>query len=247
MHAPKTPWHVPDEEKSWMQIYERSDIIPIGKIKTIKNSFGVSFTGVLLSCVSAGISVGLNKKIREKQGFKKGPNSISVATILPLPDHPDKLANHLTGTAFQLPTRLDLTPEQRLQKVEKLLESAKQSTLPLLQRTAALLLNTNLAPVASFCWHNRYFPVGFTNMPGPTVAVSVEGLPVEDVDFAVGGQLGVLGVNFMVLSFGNHIRFGITAEKAVMNRVDVKELIEVICNEINVLYKSCSRSNLSTK
>ncbi|CAL8130749.1 unnamed protein product [Orchesella dallaii] len=237
MHATKTPWHVVDEEKKWEQLYERSDVIPIENIKGIKNRFGVSFTGVLLSCVSAGISKHMNKKLKGNQKF----NSISVATILPLSHHPDKLTNHLTGTAFQLPIRMDFTSEERLQTVEKLLESAKQSTLPLLQRTAALLLNTNLAAVARFCWHNRYFPVGFTNFPGSTIELAIDGVGVKDVDFAVGGQLGVLGVNFMVLSYADHIRIGVTAEKAVMNKVEVKELIGSISNEINFLYNNCAR------
>lgn len=83
---PTTGWHIPDKNKSWYQLYQRSNLIPISKLKEIKCKNDVSFTAVLLSCLSAGLS-----KINQEKRL----DSIVTSVLLPVPGHWKKLRNEL--------------------------------------------------------------------------------------------------------------------------------------------------------
>jgi len=86
-----TSWHVQDDRKHWKQFYAKSQPIPIQTIKTIKDRLGVSFTAVLFSAVSAGISRNLNANLQKNTFIK----SISSCTAMPLRNHPKKMRNHM--------------------------------------------------------------------------------------------------------------------------------------------------------
>lgn len=86
----QNPLNVPDEKKKWKQLYARSELISIQKIKRIKNELGVSFTTVLLSSLAAGVA----QSFKKKGDQENIPNSFPVATLIPLPNHPNKLRNH---------------------------------------------------------------------------------------------------------------------------------------------------------
>lgn len=93
----QTPWHVPDEKKKWKQLYARSKLIPIEKLKQIKNKFGVSFTGVIFACIAAGVSKSLHGDGSTGKSKKSGRNVVAnmpTMAVLPLPGHPKKLTNH---------------------------------------------------------------------------------------------------------------------------------------------------------
>lgn len=74
------------------QIFARSPLIPIQKIKQIKKRFDVTFTDVLVSCLSAGVA----RSMQSTKNFSKREN-LPMAIILPLKDHPKGLQNHLYG------------------------------------------------------------------------------------------------------------------------------------------------------
>lgn len=88
---PKTPWHIMDSEKHWQQMYARSELIPIQKLKDVKNRFNVSFTALLLSCISGGIA----KSLSESMGMKWVPEEMLMGFNIPLKNHPRKLRNHV--------------------------------------------------------------------------------------------------------------------------------------------------------
>lgn len=65
--------------------------IPLQRIKQIKSHYGVSFSSVLLSCVSAALAKHISKS-KEKQDN----GSMLIVFPVPLPNHPfRKLANHV--------------------------------------------------------------------------------------------------------------------------------------------------------
>lgn len=94
---PKSPWFVSDDKKLWKQLYTRSKLISIDKFKEIKNRLGVSFTGVILSAVSAGVSKSLKCKERaenNKNGDDESTKCLPTFSTVPLPDHPKGFQNH---------------------------------------------------------------------------------------------------------------------------------------------------------
>ncbi|CAL8085290.1 unnamed protein product [Orchesella dallaii] len=241
--ASETPWHVPDEKKAWKQLYERTKPMPIQHIKEIKNRLGVTFTGVILSCFSAAISKSVVAKKETGLWRKPAPDSIPILTILPLKHEPNKLGNNLTGAVLQLPIKIGMKPMERLENVEKLLENAKKSTLPAIYNFVMKIIGSHFAPVATYLTNNRYFPVGFTNFPGPAVKVELGGKTIVSADFTVGGQVGIAGLNFMVISFRGSIRIAVAAEKAAMSREELKELVKAITDELEE-FNRISRKNI---
>lgn len=87
----QTSLHISPKKRLRTQVTGKSIKVPIEQIKQIKNYFGVSFSSVLLSCVSAATA----KQIaQDKQSPYK--RSMLIAMPVPLPGHPlNKLVNHL--------------------------------------------------------------------------------------------------------------------------------------------------------
>lgn len=81
------PWKVPDSMKFWSQKYAKSPIVPISKVKHVKNTFGVSFSSVLVSAISAAISKNLEVKRRKKTlRVEKEEDYMTCMTAFPWPD-----------------------------------------------------------------------------------------------------------------------------------------------------------------
>lgn len=91
---PKTPFHCDDSEKSWKQLYGRCPLIPISKIKFVKNEFGVSFATVVNSCLSAALSNILEELMLENKRYGKIQKNILLGTPVPTSHHPKKLRNN---------------------------------------------------------------------------------------------------------------------------------------------------------
>lgn len=89
---PKTPWHVPDQKKKWKQLYTRSKPIHISQVRRIKKKYNASFTAVLFSAISAGVS----KSLQGSKGCSGDAVKV-LPTFIPLPlaGHPMKFVNHM--------------------------------------------------------------------------------------------------------------------------------------------------------
>lgn len=82
--------HISDDKKSWNQISVKSDRLSVQKLKQIKNHFKVSFSSLLLSCISSALSKQTNSR------SQPGNKNMLIAFPSPLPGHPmDRLINHL--------------------------------------------------------------------------------------------------------------------------------------------------------
>lgn len=84
----RTPWHIADRKKSWRQIYGRSRLIPTEKIKFIKDRFGVTFTSVLVACMS-----GASAKIMART-MKKVPTELPYPIAVPIGTSKDNWRNN---------------------------------------------------------------------------------------------------------------------------------------------------------
>ncbi|CAL8122516.1 unnamed protein product [Orchesella dallaii] len=230
----QSPWNIPDEKKKWKQLYGKSKHIPIERIKEIKTELNVSFTSVLLAAVSGSIA----RSFRSKRIMCSDSTSISCFIPLPLPGHPSGLKNHVTGAQISLPLQDDLNPIVRIRMCEELLQQQKSSTIPLLLHFLAQSLGLHFSSVSSFLTSNRVNAIGLTNFPAGNrdIKTGFGDEKVLAVDLAAGGLTGVTGVTFMAISYVDHIRFAVTAESAVMSREDVENLLQYVCDEIDLLH-----------
>lgn len=183
-----TPWHVPDRKKKWMQIYGRSKLIPIQKLKDIKNFFGVSFTGTVLSCIAAGVQ----KSLDDTTG-PDFPQEITALSPLPLPGHPKRFRNHVTAAILNLPTNPSFNSLERLIETEERLLKAKNSTLPWFSVIYGKLVGSHFAPIARKLLCNNIIPMGLSNFPGPGKEIWWNGRKGLAADFVAGAVSGVAG------------------------------------------------------
>lgn len=86
-----TPFHVPDNKKMWKQLYGRSELISMERVKEIKNKLGVSLSAVLMSSMSSSVA----HLIKSKNGGEETKNFLCAAPKL-LPGRPmDRFTNFL--------------------------------------------------------------------------------------------------------------------------------------------------------
>lgn len=86
------PWRIPDDKKSWKQIYQSSPPISVSTIKVIKNRYGVSFTSVMHSCLASAMAKGL--EAQHGSAILESVKRMPSIFMLPLPGHPFKLRNY---------------------------------------------------------------------------------------------------------------------------------------------------------
>jgi len=84
----KSSWSVSEEQRA-PAVHAFTNLIPVSRIKWIKDQLGVSFTSVLFHVCSEAM-----QKIMQKKGMA-GAESVIANFPLPLPRHPDKLRNHM--------------------------------------------------------------------------------------------------------------------------------------------------------
>lgn len=99
------PWKIPDAKKNWYQLSMRSDFIPIQKVHKIRKAFGVSFSSVVYTAVSAAIykswqdskdnRLKIQKSMLKSAKKSKEDSSIFCLHVIPLPGHPMSLTNHV--------------------------------------------------------------------------------------------------------------------------------------------------------
>ncbi|CAL8092356.1 unnamed protein product [Orchesella dallaii] len=235
MNFQECAWKVPDDRKTWWQLYRRSESIPIECIKDIKNAFGVSFTSVLLSAISSGIHQELKDR---KKMLKCHQTSMQCSCAIPLlgDKRRRQFTNRVTTALIEIPTVGYPDPVSRLRACHALLETSRNSVIPYLARFYGIVLGCHLTSVCKLIGKNKMVSTGLSNFPSLPVKVGVGNTKAVAVDFACGTLEGDVGAGFMVLSYGDHIRFAVTAEKALMSREQIDNLLNYVLTEISILH-----------
>ena len=82
-------WHVPEKQLKRSNNSAISPKLSIEWVKEVKLLNKASFTGVILECFTGAL-----RKFMSEAGYSV-PDSIHCVTPLPIPNHPDKMRNHL--------------------------------------------------------------------------------------------------------------------------------------------------------
>ncbi|CAL8085115.1 unnamed protein product [Orchesella dallaii] len=234
---PRTPLYTPDERRECELLYERNVSIPLQRVKDIKNKLGVSFTGVLLTTVSAAIAKTLFQLQKKKGGNIESFDKTPFGFPLPAPRTSKKLENSATAAILELPTKLELNSMERLQEVERLLVRAKTTTFPLIVPVIVKTVGYLFPFMTKYLTKNRFIPAGFSSFPGPQIDIYVRGKKILMMDGLGGIHNGTMGVGFLILSFGSVIRIGAMAVDGTINRKELKELLRYIREELDSLEK----------
>ncbi|ODM90900.1 O-acyltransferase WSD1 [Orchesella cincta] len=232
LYTRKTPLHALDEEDS-LNYKKHAVCIPIKRIKEIKKKLGVSFTGVLLAALSAGITKLLQKKNKTNEVTK----TVKLFVVLPLPGRPTKLQNHLTATYIELPTIPNMHPVDRVGNIETELKHARQNTLPLMYPLLVQAFGSLLPSLAAFLLKIRFSSVGLSNFPGPPGQVRYNGRKCLMADFISGTLVGTIGVYIHLCSYEGQVRIATTFGKKCLDVIEADVMMRSIVDEINILYE----------
>lgn len=155
------PLKIKDTEKTWKQYYARSALVPVQKIKEIKNKQCVSFTSVLISAISKAVS----KHLEENTFTKSMPTDMLFGAVLPISKKGkhDKLTNYFTTVTMNMKTCGVNHPFERLHSVNNEMIDKRHSVLPMVSHILTCLAGNHLYPVTNFLFRNRFSPTG-TNL-----------------------------------------------------------------------------------
>lgn len=90
-----SPWRVPDQDKVWHQHCAKSDLIPLETILNIKNTYGLTFSSVVVSAISAGINKALESRKSNANKSTPDDESMYCLSALPLPGRNRNLTNYV--------------------------------------------------------------------------------------------------------------------------------------------------------
>lgn len=108
----------------------------------------------------------------------------------------------------------------------------------LLKSLLAPAILNHVTPIAKYLSYNRIVPAGLTLFRASDLGtVEYKGMKILSCDFAAGTALGVTGIGFMILSYGDYIRISATAEKSVVTRKELENLMAFVEDEMNKLYE----------
>ncbi len=144
-----------------------------------------------------------------------------------------------TATFFDLPVNFNLNSITKLHICETNLQNGKSSMVPHLLRyfLVPAVLN-HLTPVSKYLSYNHVIPVGLTMFRASDLGtVEYKGRKNITCDFAAGTALGVTGIGFMILSYGDYITISATAESSVVTREELEKLMAFVEDEIDKLYE----------
>lgn len=142
------------------------------------------------------------------------------------------------GTIVELDATSNLTPIERLKLTDQVFYEARHnSQLLRLSFIYYKLLSSHLASVAKYLLFNRFISAGLSNFPGPGLKLEFRGRAGLGLDFCTGGQQGVTGVAFGVVSYMDKIRFGATTDRGLMEREELTEVIKAVERELDLLYE----------
>ncbi|CAL8138659.1 unnamed protein product [Orchesella dallaii] len=235
VYHPRTPLHTTDERRGCKLLYERNDAFPVQRIKEIKRKLGVSFSGVLLTAISAAVAKSQHELQRKKGGNFKSIERTPFGIPLPLSRNSKKLQNSWAGTYLQLPTKLELDSMERLRDVEEQLQQARKSIIPFMFLVLTKSVGLLFPSMTKYLTKNRLLPAGFSSFPGSGVDVYVTGKKVLMTDVLGGIHNGVTGVGFMILSFGSCIRVSAMAIEGTVNREELKKMLGCVQEEFDNL------------
>ena len=216
--APQTPLGAgvgKDRGLAWVRF-------SLNEMKAIKNRLGGSVNDVVLAVVSGAL-----RRVLEGHGIN--PDRLELRAIVPVNvrgagEHL-RLGNHISMMVAPLPVGI-LDPGERLHQVRAATALLKKGNEP--ARMERIVQMASLLPPSM----QRLFSRGLTlrmpvntictNVPGPPVALYMQGVRVELMTPFVPLVKG-LGVVFATLSYADTLTMGITADPSVVP--DLRDIV----------------------
>jgi WS/DGAT/MGAT family acyltransferase len=198
-----------------------SESLPLGEVKQVGKALNCSINDVLLSCVAGAMGGYLKARGDKVEGLEI---RASVPVNLRPESKLDQLGNQFGMVFLSLPLGI-ANPIERVYQVKRGMEAIKGGYDALI--TLGLLNIVGTLPNAVEQPILEYFSTKstavMTNVPGPREPIYMAGAQVEDLQFWV-PQSGEIAVGISILSYNNHVNFGIMTDKKLVS--DPASIIE---------------------
>jgi diacylglycerol O-acyltransferase / wax synthase len=237
--APATPFNKPITPHRRVAL--RS--VDLGRVKTVKNAFGVSVNDVVMAmCAGA-----LRRWLGDHDALPGAPLIAMIPVSIRDPSAKGALGNKVSAMLATLPTHV-IDPDRRLEIVHAATKIAKsrQAAIPqglvdqvsdfappaLTARAARVVFATGLL--------HRLPPFNITisNVPGPNVPVYLCGaklLAHYPVSVITDGQ----GLNITLVGYLGQLNFGLTACRELVPDIDT--LADYLVEELDLLLKAADQ------
>jgi diacylglycerol O-acyltransferase / wax synthase len=215
--------------------------LPLESVKRIKNELGIKVNDVVVALCATG----LRNWLIEHDALPDRPLVALVPVSVRGDDEHGTFGNKVSGMVLPIATDVE-DPHERLLRTHEILKRAKErhQALPASLMTDA----SNFLPPALFSRASRMaaevmgrvrppLNVVISNVPGPPIPLYMAGATLE-AHYPMSVVTDGVGLNITVMSYRDHLDFGITACRDQVDdvwtlfdhmRASLAELEEVIC------------------
>jgi len=212
--------------------------LSLEKVKAIKAAAGVTVNDVVLAlCAGA-----LRELLLEVGELPDEPLVAMVPVSVRTPEQQGTFGNRVSTMVVEVPTH-EPDPVRRLQRVHEVMRSAKDRhrALPadlmqdLTQFIPPALVARSARVLAELAGVERLRPalnLVVSNVPGPRVPLYCMGARLE-ANYPVSVIVDGVGLNITVLSYRDHLDFGIVADREQI--ADLWPLMDAMCRALEQL------------
>jgi hypothetical protein len=208
----------------------------VDTVKQIKDKYDVSFNDVLLAALAGAF--------RSYSAERKIPTSdctVAVPFSFRSKAPPGVIDNHFTLILVKLPvgTKDSLV---RLQETARVTKKLKKSFDPIVRHTVQELLATSQAALLSEIIAlsiDRHVAV-VTNLPGPSVDVSINGSKVVDMLTWV-PTVSKVGIGISFFTYAGSVKAGVNSDVAVMK--EPRRMLQLLHEELQTLAATVLQSS----
>jgi diacylglycerol O-acyltransferase / wax synthase len=220
--------------------------LPLESVKRIKDELGIKVNDVVVAlCATA-----LREWLIERDELPREPLVALIPVSVRSKEEQGAFGNRVSGMVLPIPTDV-ADPRERLMRAHDILKLGKErhSGLPASLMTDASnflppMLFTRASRVATEVTGRLRPPLNvvISNVPGPPIPLYCAGATLE-ANYPVSVILDGVGLNITVLSYRDHLDFGIIADRDSVDDVwslfdclktSLEELEEVICGPAEV-------------
>ncbi|MBS0463426.1 MAG: wax ester/triacylglycerol synthase family O-acyltransferase [Proteobacteria bacterium] len=190
-----------------------ADPLDLDEVKAVSRAFQCTVNDVLLASAAGALRSYLIERGEAIDGVTL--RATVPVNLRPL-KHAKKLGNHFGLVFLELPVGED-NPVRRLERVAAHMDELKNSRQAIV--SFGLLAALGMAPAAlqriALDLFSRKATAVATNVPGPKQPLYMAGQKMREMMFWV-PQTGGIGVGISILSYENHVHFGLIGDARLM-------------------------------
>ncbi|XP_035716578.1 uncharacterized protein LOC110860872 isoform X1 [Folsomia candida] len=204
---------------------------PLADLKAIRMKHNVDLTSILVAIISGGVRRFL---LKNNQNL---PNKLGIMCPMPMPNHPDKLTNHVSGGIFPIPLR-EPNNISLLREISLACSTFRDKSIVPLGHFIGKL--AGLFPQFVILTHRNLFslpPLFLANLVGPVEKLWLDDIPIMDIKMGANiPKDGARGFCFAFLTYEGEANLSVSAfNEYLESNQQADDLLEYCWEEMKEL------------